>query len=817
MKKTFLIAFTLIFIISMISFSFDGTILIDKNNENGVIIESYSADEIVLKASVNELIYRFHLYEENIYSEMFIQNESIYGDFGNPQFPVFYKLLQIPDSIDYKVTYTYGKTYDIDLLAETGTEYLYPAQPPISKTPQEIEFIKNIKAYQVNEYLPESLVIINDEIIARGRRLIPLTIFPVKYNPESQIIRVYSDIEIRIDIIDPNIAKTHQSLSRYESSFSRVYDYATIGSRELKDLSGIKGFSDEGILVIIADNLYSGITPFIEWKEKKGYRVTLTKQSDITNGNTNTGIKNYIQNAYDNWPVPPSSVILVGDTDTIPTFSGNESNSAADVYYVYLEGNDSMPDAGISRISVRTIHQLNTYLNKLLYYEQHQNPNIQWMTDAALISGEDFSYYDIGEGTLNWLINSFLNSFNWTYDELYRHTHNTTKAEVIASLNAGKVLANYTAHCHTNNWGFRSGGQYIYNSDVHALNNQNMYFFAIGNCCQSARFDVVNESIGEAFIRAENAAIAYWGASNNSYWGPDDILAKRSYTAFFSHNIHKLDQNVNYAKVQLWNYYSGNSTARYYMDMYNLLGDGTTFMPTLSPVNPAVNAPDSIAAGTASIEVSVFAEGNPVNNALVSAYNPDIGIRGASRTDSSGNAVILLDSPASIEGEFTLLVTHPNLINYEKSINIGESGLVAVYRFFNTVTGGHLYTISSIERDYIQENLHDWNYEGIAFYVYSNQIEGTLASYRFFNTNTGIHLYTISEVERDAVMDLPEWNYEGINFYVYPAEAPETIAVFRFFNHIRGGHLYTISEIERDSVMQLPDWSYEGISFYVKP
>lgn len=141
---------------------------------------------------------------------------------------------------------------------------------------------------------------------------------------------------------------------------------------------------------------------------------------------------------------------------------------------------------------------------------------------------------------------------------------------------------------------------------------------------------------------------------------------------------------------------------------------------------------------------------------------------------------------------------------------------IPVFRFFNTLTGGHLYTISEVERDNV-ELLDDWDYEGTVFEVYNSPMEGTTAVYRLFSTTTGIHLYTVSKHERDTVDELPEWNYEGISFYVYTDETPHTTPMFRFFNHIRGGHLYTISEHEKDDVMELPDWTYEGTPFHVLP
>ena len=172
---------------------------------------------------------------------------------------------------------------------------------------------------------------------------------------------------------------------------------------------------------------------------------------------------------------------------------------------------------------------------------------------------------------------------------------------------------------------------------------------------------------------------------------------------------------------------------------------------------------------------------------------------------------------------FAFLFLTALLTGYQSNEGILElffnsrDGEVPVYRFFNTVRGGHLYTISEVERDYIMENLPQWTYEGIKFDVHDTLAPDTCAAYRFFNTRTGIHFYTINEAERDAVMQLDHYNYEGIKYYVFADFAAGTTAVYRFLNHVRGGHLYTVSEAERDAVMQLPNWTYEGISFYVYP
>lgn len=142
--------------------------------------------------------------------------------------------------------------------------------------------------------------------------------------------------------------------------------------------------------------------------------------------------------------------------------------------------------------------------------------------------------------------------------------------------------------------------------------------------------------------------------------------------------------------------------------------------------------------------------------------------------------------------------------------------IVPMYRFFNTERGGHVYTISQVERDYIINNLPQYNYEGIKFRVYKGPAQGATAVYRFFNTNTQIHLYTISTAERDYILaNLPHYNYEGIKFYVHAQAETDTVPVYRFFHNVHGGHLYTISQVERDVLLNMPQYNFEGIKFYV--
>ncbi|MCC0179417.1 hypothetical protein I4641_20865 [Waterburya agarophytonicola K14] len=143
----------------------------------------------------------------------------------------------------------------------------------------------------------------------------------------------------------------------------------------------------------------------------------------------------------------------------------------------------------------------------------------------------------------------------------------------------------------------------------------------------------------------------------------------------------------------------------------------------------------------------------------------------------------------------------------------------AVYRFFNNNSGVHFYTANETERDAIQE-LDNFNFEG-ASYSSVDPLSGQpepVPVYRFLNQDTGVHLYTVSDIERDAVQELDNFNFEGEAFFAYESEVDGSIPIYRFFNNTSGAHFYTPSAGERDSVeANLPEFALEGIAYYALP
>ncbi len=151
----------------------------------------------------------------------------------------------------------------------------------------------------------------------------------------------------------------------------------------------------------------------------------------------------------------------------------------------------------------------------------------------------------------------------------------------------------------------------------------------------------------------------------------------------------------------------------------------------------------------------------------------------------------------------------------------GWQSRFSVYRFFNTQTETHFFTMDYDERNTVITNYPWFNYEGRAWFAYSpdNYPPDTRPIYRFYNTETGSHFFTIDENEKNTIINNYKWyRYENIAYYAYPAMdgyPAEASPVHRFFNTQTGAHFFTIDSDEAATIIDNYAWyRYEGISWY---
>ncbi len=208
-----------------------------------------------------------------------------------------------------------------------------------------------------------------------------------------------------------------------------------------------------------------------------------------------------------------------------------------------------------------------------------------------------------------------------------------------------------------------------------------------------------------------------------------------------------------------------------------------------------------------------IADGETIGKVEVSVNDDDLFEAEETATFSISNPSSGIILGETVESSVTLTDN-----DSDNDVNPSPAG-DRVFRFFNTETGGHFYTTSVAEREFVRNQAPEFQFEGVAFVAAQPEDENATPVFRFFNTVEGEHFYTASVVEQEFVEDqLPDFQFEGVAFFAYEEELAETVPVFRFFDSGEGGHFYTASAAERDFVeANLPSFNFEDTAFFANP
>ncbi|MCK4235449.1 hypothetical protein KAX75_13550, partial [candidate division WOR-3 bacterium] len=645
----------------------------------------------ILSSTVNGLKIRFSLSDigiefvntkEGEFISLHIPGMHSLQEVGKPQLPCYRTFIEVPFGAEPIVSVK-GVEIEKAVLARP----VYPAQASIPKIPGAIEsaeFNYDKEYYSISKFAPEWLVNVKEAGIVREHRLFLLEINPTTYNPKTGELEIRTNVEVEITFSHPDIGYTIQRLLQYSNpQFEKfvkglILNYGVIES--MLDYPGIP----IGYLIIVYDDFESNITPFAEWKEQKGYYVTVTRTSDIPGGPTTGNIQAYIQDAYNNWPIPPSFVLLVGDEAQIPAFTGSETSRVTDLYYAAISGSDYFPDVWLGRFSAESTTHVDVMVEKVVDYEKTDwSSGTDWIKKAVFMASSD--NHTISEGTHRYVILTHLDPRGYVSDSLW-HYYGATTQDVKNALNDGRSLAIYSGHGGNTSWG---DGPPFSQSDVNSLTNLDMYPMVCSHACNTGNFGYSSECFAETWVRVANkGGISFWGSAPSSYWTEDDTLERAMFDELFYNNLTWLAgmQDAALYHVYLWG--GQYVTPQYYYEAYNLFGDPSMMLWTEIPQVLTVTHPNVIPIGPYSIPVNVQVAGNPVDSALVAAV--------VKSTDSlvtaytvGGNAVIPVYTPG-VDSVF-ITVTGYNLEPYFGGILAMSSGAYVSYlkSIIDDVAGGN--------------------------------------------------------------------------------------------------------------------------------
>ncbi|MCD4796034.1 MAG: hypothetical protein K8R49_02545 [Candidatus Cloacimonetes bacterium] len=582
---------------------------------------------------------------------------------GKPDLPKFTRLISIPNegSVSFEIIYT-----EDEIVKDIS---IYPTQELQSENNMKpFKFIIDEDYYQNGYAFPTNIVEIGEPVILRDQRVVSISINPFQYDPQTKTLRIVRDVDIVVNAsgkggINPKILDKKRS--RF---FEPLYRSTILNYDSVRERNG--EYQNPSYLFIYPDDatLLSNLEYLSDWKHQKGFDVTLASTAET--GTTNTSIKNYIQNAYDNWENPPEFVCLVGDVGgsyDIPTFYITYYSAEGDHPYAQLEGNDVLEDIFIGRISISSIADLQTYIVKVLNYEKEPYMDeTGWYNTSLMVGDPSIS----GPSTV------FINQS--IVEMMQQHAPNIVATEVYSgsfsslmtsNLNSGVSYFNYRGWLNMSGFG---------NTDINNLTNYKKLPFAVFLTCSTGGF-ASGESRSEAFIRAGSAsnptgAIAAIGtATTGTHTNFNNCIDAGIYYGVFVDNIYNPGGAVNRGKLALYEHYPQNPDGHVdnFSHMNTLIGDPGVELWTGIPRNLFADYETQISPGTNYLEVTVInIVEAPLEGAWVTAYMDDDEIFATGFTDETGFIALPIDADA--EGTANLTVTKHNYIPHLGGFDVGE-------------------------------------------------------------------------------------------------------------------------------------------------
>ena len=681
MKKIYLLSVFLIIV--SIGFAISHTVTFPNQGAN-VQVSQMRNDGLVLEWSVKSMLITEKTTDNGIFTNLEIDGFVGNNQVGLPELPYLGRFITVPVNAQINVNFINSNVTEVSL-KELGFEnFIYPAQPSYSKSQDmsKVSFIYHQDSYRDADYAKNHTPFSFKEAgFMRGQRIFEVIYNPVHYNPVDNTIRVYDNLRVELNFENSDYAQTDYLRAKtWSAEYEKVFQYFLLNYESPTNRSELERFPTKYIIVC-HEPFVEAMQAFVEWKTQIGFEVIMASTADPAVGNTTSSIKAFIQGLWDAATPEdpaPSFVLFVGDVAQIPAWNAQASPSGhvTDLTYVRLEGNDFLPEMYYGRFSANNLAELTPQIEKTLMYEKYEMPDPDYLERAVLIAGHD-SYWapTHANGQINYMNHHYFNEQNgYPNPYVYLYPASSSHASTIVNnVSAGLGWANYTAHGLHDQW----GDPYFSIPNIYSLNNYGMYPIAIGNCCQTSKFEIY-ECFGEAWLRAPGkGAVIYIGGTNNTYWNEDYWWAVGHVTppsngSAASYNPAQLGMydmlfHTHGEAIEDWHVTTGamkhagnmvvqgtNSDKKnYYWEIYSIMGD-PSLIPYLGvPSQNYAQYPSQILIGQQQININ-----NSAPFARVSlSFEGEV--YGSVFTNEMGSATLQFN-PFVIPGNATIVITAQN-------------------------------------------------------------------------------------------------------------------------------------------------------------
>jgi hypothetical protein len=567
------------------------------------------------------------LFRGEYYQTIDIQSDSKITKEGHPELPYFARTVAIPDDAEVKLEIiSTGKVHTYENV------FLNPAIKSWYEGDHQIKPDKNREIYDSNSPYPAVSAEVGKAYVFRDLRIARISVYPVKYLPSEKKLEVTSSIRVKLTYetgkgansrtapvrpISPTYGKIYRSfISNYDQILEARYN-------------GIESGHDL-MLCIMPDEFVESFTPYAEWKRQTGVDIHITSFSDIGANSQNPDIiKNHIADAYHNWEVPPTYVLIIGDDGIFPkkVISYPDYSFPYDNYFVEIDGDDHFPEMMIGRLTNQGDYRMRVILNKLQKYEQEPYiAETDWYKKGICCSNNLYPSQvetkrfaarvmleDGGFTQVDTLMSDGEQGWNCSMDI------NTIKN----ALNEGRSYLNYRGEGWNSGW--QASCYSFQTDDVSSLNNGEKFPFVTSIGCGVAMFDAnFGNCFGEEFLQlgsitSPRGAIGFVGPTSNTHTTYNNRIDKGIYVGMFREGMDTPGQALLRGKTYMYNVFGDDFWVEYHYRVFVVLGDPSIHVWKDVPQEINVNHIEDMPVGYNEVEVTATYEGSglPLDSALI--------------------------------------------------------------------------------------------------------------------------------------------------------------------------------------------------------
>ncbi len=537
---------------------------------------------------------------------------------GKPELPVMTRLIDYDKAGNARIIISNVRTIRKSLEDMAGFEKLYPSQQAVTKNqdPQDRPFVIDRKIYNSDSPYTRDTIIIEKIGTMRGKSIGRLEINPVVYHPREKYIDIIISMDISIEYSQAYIPDGKEKGS-YSYTFDQLISKGLV-NYDSDDV--VPGFSQAaaGMVIVSDTSMKMHLRPLVEWKTRKGFRVTELYIGENGLERSFSDIKDSLSYIYNNATADnpaPTYLILAGDLNLIPASEG--TGYLTDMYYAEFDGGgDFIPDMFTGRLPAKDSSQMKAIVDKIIQYESFLfGDSITHFEKAVAFTGLDGGWVSNMDGQVNYAGHYFETNPYPTEDYVFNHEsgdsiRNLRYDSLRVMMKEGVGFINYTGHGTSKSW-MSTGIDHTFADD---MENISRYPVIISNACLTANYSDEN-CLGSVMVRAtDRGALAFIGSSNDTYWDEDyhwavgtgEIVSQPEYDetglGFYDRLFHlngeaPSDWYTTLGQIMFaGNMAVSSSTSprkQYYWENYVLLGD-----PSLSPY---IGTPEVITAPVPSV------------------------------------------------------------------------------------------------------------------------------------------------------------------------------------------------------------------------